>query len=124
MEEEESLKFSLLARLCHSLGIIIFLVVQNSKGDKENPMGSKKGGHEASVIIRIERNNLNKKDITQMGQEYDEFTRTIIVQKNKQTGKHIKEVVEFNPDTLKFKSMYNPADKITFSEKKDREISR
>lgn len=125
MEEEESAKFSILARLCHSLGIAIFLVVQNSKGDKENPMGSKKGGHEASIIIRIERNGVSKDDIMQRGREYDEFSRTIIVQKNKQTGKHIKEVVEFSPETLRFKSLYNlNAQKVGFNEKADKEVSK
>ena len=102
MEEEETAKFSMLARLCHSLGIIIVLVIQNAKGDKENPMGSKKGGHEASVIIRIERVAPKKDDLAQAGNLYDEKSRLIIVQKNKQTGKHFKEKVFFNPTTLKF----------------------
>lgn len=102
MEEEETMKFSTLARLCHQLGILIVLVIQNAKGDKENPMGSKKGGHEANIIIRIERVAPKKDDLAQAGNLYDEQRRLIIVQKNKQTGKHFKEEVYFNTATLKF----------------------
>lgn len=102
MEEEETAKFSTLAKLCHSLGILIVLVIQNAKGDKENPMGSKKGGHEANIIIRIERVAPKKDDLAQAGNLYDEKARLIMVQKNKQTGKHFKEKVHFNPATLKF----------------------
>lgn len=105
MEEEETMKFSTLARLCHSLDILIILVIQNAKGDKENPMGSKKGGHEASVIIRIERVAPKKDDLTQAGNLYDENARLIMVQKNKQTGKHFKEKVFFNTQSLKFYSL-------------------
>lgn len=102
MEEEESLKFSTLARLCHSLGILIFLVVQTSKGDRDNPMGSKKGGHEASIIIRVERTAPEKDDLLQKGQEYDENARIILVKKNKQTGRHFKEKVFFDTEKLVF----------------------
>ena len=105
MEEEETMKFSTLARLCHSLNILIILVIQNAKGDKENPMGSKKGGHEASIIIRIERVAPKKDDLTQAGNLYDENARLIMVQKNKQTGKHFKEKVFFNTHSLKFYSL-------------------
>lgn len=102
MEEEETMKFSLLARLCHSLGIVVFLVIQNAKGDKENPMGSKKGGHEASVIIRLERVPAPRDDDNQRGNLYDENKRLLMVQKNKQTGKHYKEMVFFNTQDLRF----------------------
>ncbi|RDU51722.1 hypothetical protein CQA49_08135 [Helicobacter sp. MIT 00-7814] len=100
MEEEESLKFSTLAKLCHSLDILVFLIVQTSKGDRDNPMGSKKGGHEASIIMRIEhcqaKNELR---------EFSEQERMFIVKKNKQSGKHFKEKVGFNPKTLQFSSL-------------------
>lgn len=102
MEEEETAKFSTLARLCHSLNILIILVIQNSKSDRENPMGSKKGGHEANIIIRIERVAPKKDDLSQMGNLYDEKSRFIVIQKNKQTGKHFKEKVFYNPTTLRF----------------------
>ena len=119
MEEEETAKFSTLARLCHSLNILIILVIQNAKGDKENPMGSKKGGHEASIIIRIERVAPKKDDLTQAGNLYDENARLIMVQKNKQTGKHFKEKVFFNTQSLKFYSLDKndmPIYKSTFNE--------
>lgn len=119
MEEEETMKFSTLARLCHSLNILIILVIQNAKGDKENPMGSKKGGHEASIIIRIERVAPKKDDLTQAGNLYDENARLIMVQKNKQTGKHFKEKVFFNTQSLKFYSLDKndmPIYKSTFNE--------
>lgn len=101
MEEEESLKFSLLAKLCHSLGILVFLIVQTSKSDRDNPMGSKKGGHEASVIVRIEH---CKAEIEAL-REFSENSRMVILKKNKQTGKHFKEKVAFNPNTRKFSSL-------------------
>lgn len=103
MEEEESLKFSLLAKLCHSMGILVFLIVQTSKSDRDNPMGSKKGGHEASVIIRIEH---CKAEIEAL-REFSENSRMVILKKNKQTGKHFKEKVAFDPNTRKFASIEN-----------------
>lgn len=97
MEEEESLKFSSLARLCHSLGIIVMMIVQTSKGDRDNPMGSKKGGHEASIIIRLEHEKA-KNDM----REFDEESRIVILKKNKQTGIHYKERVNFNAKSRTF----------------------
>lgn len=108
MEEEESLKFSLLAKLCHSMGILVFLIVQTSKSDRDNPMGSKKGGHEASVIIRIEH---CKAEIEAL-REFSENSRMVILKKNKQTGKHFKEKVTFNPQTRKFSSIDMPQEEI------------
>lgn len=92
MEEEESLKFSTLARLCHSLGIIVFLIVQTSKGDRDNPMGSKKGGHESSITIRIEHDRPENESL----REFSDNSRIVILKKNKQTGKHYKERVGFD----------------------------
>lgn len=106
MEEEESLKFSLLAKLCHSMGILVFLIVQTSKSDRDNPMGSKKGGHEASVIIRIEH---CKAEIEAL-REFSENSRMVILKKNKQTGKHFKEKVAFNSQTRKFSSLESEAE--------------
>ena len=60
MEEEESLKFSTLAKLAHQYELLIFLIIQTAKGDRDNPMGSKKGTHEASVILRIRTYSLKK----------------------------------------------------------------
>lgn len=117
MEEEESLKFSLLAKLCHSLGILVFLIVQTSKSDRDNPMGSKKGGHEASIIIRIEH---CKPEIEAL-REFSENSRMLILKKNKQTGKHFKEKVAFDPNTRKFASIENRGE-ITESVEMDKVI--
>lgn len=106
MEEEESLKFSTLARLCHSLGIVVFLIVQTSKGDRDNPMGSKKGGHEASIIMRIEHCKAKDENL----REFDEGSRMFIVKKNKQSGKHFKEKVRFDVDSLRFSSLEREVD--------------
>ena len=100
MEEEESLKFSTLAKICHSLDVLIFLIVQTSKGDRDNHMGSKKGGHEASIIMRIEHTKAKDENL----REFNESERMFIVKKNKQTGKHFKEKVFFNHQTLRFTS--------------------
>lgn len=118
MEEEESLKFSLLAKLCHSLGILVFLIVQTSKSDRDNPMGSKKGGHEASIIIRIEH---CKPEIEAL-REFSENSRMVILKKNKQTGKHFKEKVAFDPNTRKFESIEVGGAAITESVEMDKII--
>lgn len=118
MEEEESLKFSLLAKLCHSLGILVFLIVQTSKSDRDNPMGSKKGGHEASIIIRIEH---CKPEIEAL-REFSENSRMVILKKNKQTGKHFKEKVAFDPNTRKFASIEVVGAAITESVEMDKII--
>lgn len=118
MEEEESLKFSLLAKLCHSLGILVFLIVQTSKSDRDNPMGSKKGGHEASIIIRIEH---CKPEIEAL-REFSENSRMVILKKNKQTGKHFKEKVAFDPNTRKFTSIEVGGAAITESVEMDKII--
>lgn len=118
MEEEESLKFSLLAKLCHSLGILVFLIVQTSKSDRDNPMGSKKGGHEASIIIRIEH---CKPEIEAL-REFSENSRMVILKKNKQTGKHFKEKVAFDPNTRKFASIEVGGAAITESVEMDKII--
>ncbi|WP_066389561.1 RAD55 family ATPase [Helicobacter himalayensis] len=101
MEEEESLKFSTLAKLCHSLNIVVFLIVQTSKGDRDNPMGSKKGGHESSITIRIEHDKAENEKI----REFSENSRIVILKKNKQTGKHYKERVHFDAQKRIFSSM-------------------
>lgn len=118
MEEEESLKFSLLAKLCHSLGILVFLIVQTSKSDRDNPMGSKKGGHEASIIIRIEH---CKPEIEAL-REFSENSRMVILKKNKQTGKHFKEKVAFDPNARKFASIELVGAAITESVEMDKII--
>lgn len=109
MEEEESLKFSTLAKICHSLDVLIFLIVQTSKGDRDNPMGSKKGGHEASIIMRIEHCKANDENL----REFSENERMFIVKKNKQTGKHFKEKVSFHNLTFSSLNSLDDNDEIT-----------
>lgn len=102
LEEEESLKFSTLAKLCHSLDIVIFLIVQTSKGDKASPMGSKKGAHEASIILSLELISNNKKDEGQNNTEYVPNKRTFLIRKNKQTGERPRQDLFFNTKNLYF----------------------
>lgn len=101
-EEEESQKFSALAKICHSLNLFILFICQNSKTDKDNPLGSKKGGHEASIIIHIERVKPEKDDLEQRNQEYDDKARLFKVKKNKQNGKHYKDKICFDKEQLRF----------------------
>ncbi|TLD83941.1 hypothetical protein LS70_003795 [Helicobacter sp. MIT 11-5569] len=101
-EEEESMKFSVLAKLCHSLGVFVIFICQNSKTDKDNPLGSKKGGHEASIIIHIERVKPKSDDLDQKGADYDENARIFKIKKNKQTGKHYKDRILFDRKNLRF----------------------
>lgn len=105
MEERETLKFTSIAKLCHKLEILVFFIIQNSKADADNPSGTKKGGHESSITIRIERVKPSKDDLDSVGKEYSENKRLIIVKKNKQTGKHFKEEVKFNPKTQRFSAI-------------------
>lgn len=100
LEQEESQKFSTLAKLAHRLEICILLVVQTSKTDTQNPAGTKKGAHEANIIIRVE--TLKNKDGT-----INANKRVLILQKNKQTGIHAKEVVGFDFITRTFTSNNN-----------------
>ena len=77
--------------------ITIFLIVQTSKNDTKSPLGSKKGGHEASIMIRIEHNKAKDSHSA-----FDETSRTVIIQKNKQTGIHAKYDVSFDTRTQMF----------------------
>ena len=96
-EEEESRKFEALTNLCNKYPITIFLIVQTSKNDTKSPLGSKKGGHEASIMLRIEHNKA-----TDHNSAFDENSRTVIIQKNKQTGLHAKYNVRFDTKTQTF----------------------
>ncbi|MGX2973117.1 RAD55 family ATPase [Helicobacter sp. T3_23-1059] len=102
IEEEESQKFSILARLCHSLNIFVCLIIQTAKGDRFNPSNSKKGAHEASISVRIEMLSPDKNDLEQKGQEWDENARNVLVYKNKQTGIHNKKKLAFSKEKGRF----------------------
>lgn len=111
-ENNETHKFSVLAKLCHSLDIIIILIVQTSKTDPNTPISTKRGGHEASIIIRLERIPIKNKgsnlyEIGNLSAEYETDRRIINIQKNKQTGYSGKELINFNTETLRFYDLNN-----------------
>lgn len=85
IEEIETSKFSALSECARNLQVLIIFIIQNSKNDSYTPTGSRKGGHEAHLIIRIERLKRNQlpgiKDFTERSKH-----RRILILKNKQTG--------------------------------------
>ncbi|WP_050428100.1 ATPase domain-containing protein [Helicobacter pylori] len=85
IEEVETIKFTTLADLAKRLQVIIVLIIQNSKNDSYSPTGSRKGAHEAHVMIRIEKIKSGElkhiKDYTERGKH-----RKVLILKNKQTG--------------------------------------
>ncbi|MGL2681305.1 ATPase domain-containing protein [Helicobacter pylori] len=85
IEEVETNKFITLAELAKCLHVIIVLIIQNSKNDSYAPTGSRKGAHEAHVIIRIERVKSGElkhiKGYNERGKH-----RKVLILKNKQTG--------------------------------------
>jgi RecA/RadA recombinase len=99
MEERETEKFSRLAKLAQSLDILIFLIIQTTDGAPDRPIGSKKGAHEASVMIRL------KREKSKEGDEHKE-RRKYVVHKNKISGQHFEKDIILNPFTLKFTRPY------------------
>ncbi len=85
VEEVETSKFSALSETARSLQVLIVFIVQNSKNDSYTPTGSRKGGHEAHLIIRIERLKMNQLKIIKDFNERNKHRRIVIL-KNKQTG--------------------------------------
>ncbi|WP_195834780.1 RAD55 family ATPase [Helicobacter pylori] len=85
IEEVETIKFTTLADLAKRLQVIIILIIQNSKNDSYAPTGSRKGAHEAHVMIRIEK--IKKGELTHI-KEFNERGkhRKVLILKNKQTG--------------------------------------
>ncbi|RKV61846.1 ATPase domain-containing protein [Helicobacter pylori] len=85
IEEVETSKFTTLADLAKRLQVIIILIIQNSKNDSYAPTGSRKGAHEAHVMIRIEKIKSGElkhiKDYNERGKY-----RKVLILKNKQTG--------------------------------------
>ncbi|GAA8451426.1 hypothetical protein KKKH17_04650 [Helicobacter pylori] len=85
VEEVETSKFSALSETARILQVLIIFIVQNSKNDSYTPTGSRKGGHEAHLMIRIERLKKNQlpeiKDFTERSKH-----RRVLILKNKQTG--------------------------------------
>ncbi len=85
IEEVETSKFSALSETARSLQVLIIFIIQNSKNDSYTPTGSRKGGHEAHVMIRIEKIKSGElkhiKDYNERGKH-----RKVLILKNKQTG--------------------------------------
>ncbi|WRE56742.1 helicase DnaB [Helicobacter pylori] len=85
IEEVETTKFTTLAELAKRLQVIIILIIQNSKNDSYAPTGSRKGAHEAHIMIRIEKIKSwelkHIKDYNERGKH-----RKVLILKNKQTG--------------------------------------
>ncbi len=85
IEEVETSKFSALSETARSLQVLIIFIVQNSKSDNYTPTGSRKGGHEAHLMIRIERIGMSQlktiKDFNERAKH-----RRVVILKNKQTG--------------------------------------
>lgn len=97
LEEEETTKFSVLAKLAHSLNIVIFFIVQTSKTDTQNPSGTKKGAHEASICLKIEHIREKNSEV------FHPCKRKLTIWKNKQNGKHNVATLAFEPLTRQFK---------------------
>ncbi|ANT45449.1 replicative DNA helicase [Helicobacter phage Is3180G] len=84
-EEVETAKFTALSECARNLQVLVIFIVQNSKNDTYTPTGSRKGGHEAHLMIRIER--LKKYDLPQIKDFVERAKhRRIVILKNKQTG--------------------------------------
>ncbi|GAA9375128.1 hypothetical protein TH0638_12600 [Helicobacter pylori] len=85
VEEIETSKFSALGECARNLQVLIIFIIQNSKNDSYTPAGSRKGCHEAHLMIRIERLKKNQlpeiKDFTERSKH-----RRVVILKNKQTG--------------------------------------
>ncbi|WQW64647.1 helicase DnaB [Helicobacter pylori] len=85
IEEVETIKFTTLADLAKRLQVIIILIIQNSKNDSYAPTGSRKGVHEAHVMIRIEKIKSGELKHVRDYNERGKY-RKVLILKNKQTG--------------------------------------
>ncbi len=85
IEEIETSKFSALSECARNLQVLIIFIIQNSKNDSYTPTGSRKGGHEAHLMIRIERLKRNQLPEIKDFNERAKYRRILIL-KNKQTG--------------------------------------
>ncbi|MGL2837951.1 RAD55 family ATPase [Helicobacter pylori] len=84
-EEIETSKFTALSDIARNLQVLIILIIQNSKNDTYTPTGSRKGGHEAHLMIRIER--IKRHELPNIKDFYERAKhRRILILKNKQTG--------------------------------------
>ena len=108
-EQSESEKFSKLAKLAHSLELLIFFIAQqgkeDSKGGTHSPMGTKKGAHEANQIWYIHKLKPKYEDGSDI--DINAHKRLFEVSKNKQNGRHFKTEISLNPVLLEFVRKYN-----------------
>lgn len=121
VEEEESLKFRTLGKLANELNILILFIVQNSKTDPTSPMGTKKGAYEAFIYLHVGHVPVPKDDKENANKPFLPDKRIFWVIKNKQTGKHFKEQVGFDPTTRTFHMIHEkrvPVEVIYEEEKK------
>lgn len=107
-EQSESEKFSKLAKLCHSLNIIIIFITQqgkeDTKGGTHTPMGTKKGAHEANQIWYIHK---QKPKYDEDGNDLNKEMRDFEISKNKQNGRHFKAPMRLDTIKLEFLRKYN-----------------
>jgi len=108
VEQQESEKFSKLAKLCHKFEITIILIAQqgkeDTKGGVHTPMGSKKGGHEANQIWYIHK---TKPDYDENGNDRNKEKRDFEVSKNKQNGRHFRTQIKLDLMRLEFVRAYD-----------------
>jgi replicative DNA helicase len=106
-EQSESEKFSKLAKLCHSLNIIIIFIAQqgkeDTKGGTHTPMNTKKGAHEANQIWYIHK---LKPKFDEEGNDLNKELRDFEVSKNKQNGRHFKTPIRLDAISLEFLRKY------------------
>jgi DNA repair protein RadA/Sms len=102
VEDEESKKFTTLGKLANKLNVLILFIVQNSKTDPTSPMGTKKGAYEAFIYLHVGHVPVPKDDKENANKPFLPDRRIFWVIKNKQSGKHFKEQVGFDPTTRTF----------------------
>lgn len=125
-EQGESEKFSKLAKLSHSLDLVILFIAQQGKQDTvggvHSPMGSKKGGHEANQIWYIHKLKPKYEDGSDI--DINANKRLFEVSKNKQNGRHFKTDISLNPVTLEFSRKYNqnPIETVFEAEEENKEV--
>ncbi len=117
VEQSESEKFSTLAKLCHSLNIIIVFIAQqgkeDTKGGTHSPMGTKKGAHEANQIWYIHK---EKPKYDNDGTDLNKELRNFEISKNKQNGRHFKTEMRLDTVKLEFVRKYSHQE-TTFEDK-------
>jgi hypothetical protein len=120
-EQSESEKFSKLAKLCHSLNIIIIFIAQqgkeDTKGGTHTPMNTKKGAHEANQIWYIHK---LKPKFDEEGNDLNKELRDFEVSKNKQNGRHFKTPMRLDTVKLEFLRKYNHQETTFESDKKEK----